>query len=271
MDLKTALKTIEDGIKNINSNEEWQKFLTFQSRFYNYSFQNAMLIYHQRPSSTFVAGYNAWKQLHRYVKRGEKAIRILAPCKYKKEDDEGYTINGFRIVSVFDLEQTDGDDSLLPVVIKGLQGSDADDLYQKIINAIEIPVTEKTELPANGQYFPQTKEIFIKEGISPLQKVKTLVHEYAHHLHHTKHLDKENKRSEREIVAETAAYIVCSHWGLDTGDYSLPYIKTWLDDPKQFKVLGSKINTIAADIINLLEDAKQGSFLNPTSISLKGA
>jgi antirestriction protein ArdC len=266
VDLKAAFKNIEEGIKNISSNEEWKKFLAFQSRFYNYSFQNAMLIYHQRPSSTFVAGYNAWKQLGRYVKKGEKAIRILAPCKYKKEDDEGYTINGFRVVSVFDLEQTDGDDSLLPVLVKGLQGSDVDDLYQRLIDAIEIPVTEKAELPANGQYFPATKEIFIKEDLSSLQRVKTLVHEYAHHLHHTKYLDKES-RGEKEIVAESAAFITCSHWELDTSDYSLPYLKTWLDDPKQFKQLGTKINIVASEIIGLLED-KQGAILNSIS---KGA
>lgn len=269
MDLKTALKTIEDGIKNISSNEEWQKFLAFQSRFYNYSFQNAMLIYHQRPSSTFVAGYNAWKQLRRYVKKGEKAIRILAPCKYKKEDDEGYTINGFRIVSVFDLEQTEGDDNLVPVVIKGLQGSDAEGLCNNLIVSIEIPVIEKAELPANGQYFPATKEIFIKKGISQLQRVKTLIHELAHHLHHTKYLDKESK-GDREIVAESAAFIVCTNWNLDTSDYSLPYIKTWLDDPKQFKQLGTKINIIASEIIGLLEN-KQVAFLSSEEILKRGA
>ncbi len=266
MNLKEAFKTIEDGIKNINSNAEWQKFLMFQSRFHQYSFHNTMLIFYQRPTATCIAGFTAWKKLNRFVSKGEKAIQILAPCKYRTGDDEdSYTIRGFRTVNVFDLEQTAGDDSLLPVVITGLtglkdtSGSSNELLYQSLIQAIEIPVSEKTDIAANGLYYPASKEITIKANISQLQKVKTLVHEYAHHLHHTKYLNKETK-GEREILAESAAFIVCNHWGLDTSDYSLPYVKTWLDDPKQFKELGSKINLVASEIIALLEDPKQGSF-----------
>ncbi len=272
MNIKQAFKTIEDGIKNINSNTEWHKFLTFQSKFYNYSFQNAMLIYHQRPSATFIAGYNAWKRLQRYVKKGEKAIRILAPCKYKKEEDEeAYMITGFKLVSVFDLEQTEGDDSLLPVVVTGLKGGSSNEhIYQRLIQAIGIPVTEKTGLSANGQYYPLTKEIFIKANISQLQKVKTLVHEYAHHLHHTKYMNKESK-SDREIVAECVAFIVCNHWSIDTSDYSIPYVGTWIENSKQFKELGSKINLVASEIIALLEDPTQGSYLYPTPKSKRGA
>ncbi len=260
--VQNALQQIESGLDSISTNEEWLRFLTFQSHFFNYSLNNTFLIYFQRPDARYVCGYNKWRQMNRYVKKGEKAIKILAPCRYKVEQadsdtaaDNIYAIRGFTIVSVFDISQTDGDDSIIPVVVKGLSddGMAAADLYNILLDHIvDIPVHETDSLSSKGAYSPTTQEIFIKSALSNTQKVKTLLHEFTHHLHHSSYNDEES-RALGEVIAESTAYVVCSFLGYDTTDYSLTYVKTWAKDSNQLKAVGTKIQIIASDIISRIE------------------
>lgn len=258
-----ALTLLEKGIDNISNNQEWQRFLTFQSKFYNYSFQNTLLIYSQKPNATYVAGFNSWKKLGRYVKKGEKSIKIFAPLRYKVERDsldndrlqqETYILSGFRLVNVFDLSQTAGDDSSLPVLIIGLSEHFPSDLelYHQLQTKLDITVTERADIAANGQYHLLTGEVAIKSSLHPVQKIKTLIHEYAHHIHRS-HFFNDEKKSERELIAESVSFVACQHLNIDSSDYSFPYLRTWLDEPKQLKQLGDKISKIAAMVIEKLK------------------
>ena len=162
--VKTALEAIDKGLATINTDEDWLHFLTFQSQFYNYSFGNAMLIYTQRPDATFVKGFKAWNQLGRYVKKGSKGIGILCPLIRKvevfKEPKETNVYNdkeaeketkkviaGFRVGYVYDLSDTDGDDSQLPVLVTGLLSSTDEEkaLYESLLAYVskEYCVQEK--------------------------------------------------------------------------------------------------------------------------------
>lgn len=253
MNIKEAYKKIETALEQIQSNEEWQNYLSFHSRFHNYSFGNSMLIYAQRPDATYVAGYTAWLRMGRFVKKGEKAIKIFAPVKYKKEDGEenDYYITGFKLASVFDISQTDGDDDKLPVLVTGLQtGHDEHKaIYNKLCSVIGLPIIDKDDIAGKGEYHRDTQQIFIKTSNTPTQKIKTLLHEYAHHLYFTKHYA-ENSRSDEELIAESVAYIACSYLGIDTGDYSFSYLASWSnEDPKRLRALASKTILIANEII----------------------
>lgn len=253
-----SLALIEEGLKNISSNDEWMRFLGFTAKFHNYSLSNCLLLYLQMPSATFVAGYNKWKQLDRYVKKGEKSLQILAPCTYKIDrdnDDPEYVVKSFKFVSVFDLSQTYGDDKKLPVLIGGLHNhiTNEDEIYNNLINKFSLPVDEIYNLPANGCYYTNEQKIAIKSTLSPLHKIKTLLHEYAHHLHHVKYFNNECKDL-AEVLAESTAFVICSYLGIDTLDYSIPYIKTWCKDEAMLKDSFLKIKQISSDIINLIEE-----------------
>ena len=153
--IKAALNRIEDCLATINTDEDWLKFLSFQAQFYNYSFGNAMLIFSQNPNATYVKGYKAWNQLGRYVKKGSKGLAILAPCIRKVEvfkepenknlyhDEEAEkeirkVVSGFRIAYVYDIADTDGDDSMLPVLVTGLAGNSDEEklIYERLYDYI---------------------------------------------------------------------------------------------------------------------------------------
>jgi antirestriction protein ArdC len=256
--IKEALQRIEHGLENINTNEEWLKLLSFQSRFHNYSFHNTVMLYLQLPAASHVAGYNHWKSFGRFVKKGEKSLKIFAPLLYKvksekvESTDDKYNLKGFKLVSVFDLSQTDGDDSKIPVVIGGLKGNseDLNQLYYSLIEKFIIDVQERTDIKAKGTYDIIKKVITIKSGMPYQQKLKTLIHEFAHHIQHTCHFNTESRDLE-EIIAESTSYIVCSYLGINSDDYSFPYIKSWCKDIKQLKLVGDTIQKIASKIITL--------------------
>ena len=171
--IKAALDRIESSLQAINTNEDWLNYLCFQSKFYNYSFGNTILIYSQNPEASYVKGYKAWNQLGRYVKKGSKGLAILAPCFKKTEvfkepenkseyhDAEGEketkkVISGFRVTYVYDIADTDGSDEYLPVLVKGLAGnSDAEkEIYEKLVRFIstEHQVKEVTGTASKGSY-----------------------------------------------------------------------------------------------------------------------
>ena len=279
--IQAALARIEEGLATINTDEDWLKYLSFQSLFYNYSFRNAMLIYSQNPQATYVKGYKAWGKLGRYVKKGAKGLAILAPCirkvedfkepenKSEYQDSEGEkvtkeVVSGFRIAYVFDIADTDGSDEYLPVLVKGLAGNSEQEkeIYEKLKAFIstEHPVQEVTGTASKGSYNLETGVISVREDVEYLHKIKTLLHEYAHAIDFTMHPEEDISRNRRELVAESVAFVTCMRLGLDTSRYSVGYIKSWLKDRDELKIVADTVQKVAAKIINNLAGSSDSAF-----------
>ena len=254
----------------------------------SYSFNNTMLIAMQKPDATLVAGFKAWqKNFDRHVKKGEKGIRILAPAPYKiKEEQEKLDpvtgeimldkngmpiteeveikIPAFRVVPVFDVSQTDGKE-LPDIGVNELSGSveDYEDFMQALTEVSPVPITyEDIEGEVKGYFHTTDHRIAIQEGMSQSQTVKTAIHEVAHAKLHDRErnqdidavLDKD--RNTQEVEAESVAYTVCQHFGIDTSDYSFGYIAGWSSD-RDMKELKSSLDTIrktASELITGIED-----------------
>ncbi len=270
--IKAALDRIEDGLAAINSDENWLSYLCFQSKFYNYSFRNTMLIYLQNPQATYVKGYKAWNLLGRYVKKGSKGLSILAPC-FRTKHDVGQeeeekkcekVISGFRVTYVYDIADTDGSDEYLPVLVKGLTGNSETQqkLYEKILEVIskEYQVTEVMGIAAKGSYNRETGKICVRGDLDYLQKIKTLLHEYAHAIDFKLHPESDVKHNQRELIAESVAYVVSENLGLDTGSYSISYINTWMGDKDGLKSIADTVQKISAQIINNLAESLDSAF-----------
>lgn len=251
MQSNDILNTLEQGVKNVFSSDRYLEYLTFLSKFHNYSWRNTVLIYSQKPEATLVAGFNDWKDKHkRYVKKGEKAIRIIAPY-YKKFqievdilDNKGNVvfINGkaltekkeiekllFRAVSVFDISQTGGEP--LPQLTYELQ--DTIKNYQEIFTAIssfsEYPI-EFENITGGAKGYFTGKRIAINNGMSEAQTIKTAIHELTHSRLHNPNTDNKQEKVSRdnaEVQAESVAFVVANHFGIDTSDYSFNYIASW--------------------------------------------
>ena len=281
---------LEQGVKDLFDSERYQEYLKAMSKFHDYSLNNTMLIVMQKPDASLVAGYGKWRdEFERHVKRGEKGIKILAPAPYKVKrevektdpdtgqpiigsdgkpvmEEKEVTIPSFKVVSVFDVSQTEG---------KEIPNLSADALtgnieqYEDFFRALEltspVPVEfENITSGAHGYYDNAEKRIAINEGESELQTVKTLIHEIAHAKLHdidlTAALDEQNipNRRTREVEAESVAYTVCQHFGLDTSDYSFGYIAGWSSD-KDIKELKTSLETIRATANDLITEI-EGNF-----------
>ena len=257
--LKEITERLEQGILTIFSSESYQAYLRVMSRFHNYSTNNLVLILLQKPEATLVAGFHTWKsKFGRTVKKGEKGIAIFAPItrkvKTEKEKldpqtklpiigenglpemvEQEITIPRYRVVYVFDISQTTGRDLPTPV-IHTLTG-DVEryaDFFAALERTSPVPIGFE-EIPgdAHGYYSFVEKRIAIDTGMSEMQNLKTLIHEIAHAKLHDidpdaprKEQAKIDKRT-REVQAESVAYTVCQHFGLDTSDYSFVYIASW--------------------------------------------
>ena len=254
------------------------------SRFTAYSLNNTLLIAMQKPDATAVAGYGTWKQLNRQVVKGSKAIKILAPCPYKKKVEAEVTgadgkiilgsdgkpvteefekvLMGFKIANVFDLSQTEGEP--LPALSNKLDGTVEG--YSDFIEALKqfspVPIEFKTvEGSANGYYHLIDKNIVVDADMSQAMLCKTAIHEITHALLHDKdsgiekdaHLDKRTK----EVQAESVAYVVANYYSLDTADYSFGYIAGWSSgrDIKELKASLDTIRQTAQTIINGVDQA----------------
>lgn len=265
-----ALKLLDEGIKNLTSSEEWAKFLRMQAAFHQYSVANTMLILAQRPDASRVAGFKTWEKLGRYVRKGEKAIWILAPRFYKPKDTDRQNDTWdddaeetklkvyFKAVPVFALEQTDGEP--LPEVVRRLEGDDRG-LFTRVITWAEAwgcPVAvDNFEGKANGFYEPEKHAITIRAGMSPVQQLKTLLHELAHaHLHRDLEVYRAH-RGDCELEAESVAFVVMAHFGLDSGSYSWGYVSTWAgggeEAIKALKACAQRIQATAKAIIEGVE------------------
>lgn len=239
---------LQEGTRKVYESENWLSYLRTMARFHYYSTGNSILIYTQKPDATYVAGFYAWKNLfHRYVKKGEKSIRILAPVrKYSVvqsadgEEEQKYRITGFRTTSVFDISQTVGRE--LPSYIQGTLNGTVQDyalFREALCLASPVPVRfEETEGNSHGYYRPIDADIIICRGMSEKQTIKTMIHEIAHALLHNPYpRDDYDTRNRREIEAESIAYAVSSYYGIDTSEYSFPYIAGWSEnhDLKELK------------------------------------
>ena len=260
---KESYDKLVKGVSEVVNSKGWIEFLKVQSKFYNYSFNNAFLIAIQCPYASRVTGFNTWKKLGRNVKKGSKGIKILAPLrkKVKAQDAKGketdkFVLYGFRSVNVFDISQTEGKE--LPEICKPLEGDpeEAKKLFDALKEIIEIPIAEEEIAgKANGYYDLLDDRIALEVKNSLLHKAKTLAHEYTHSMLDRKDIEVKQSRDEAEIAAESVAFIVSDHFGLDTSSYSFEYVAAWSGaDPEKILKQGVIIQTTASKIINQVEE-----------------
>ena len=253
---------LAEGIGNLTSSEEWQHYLDFQGRFHRYSFGNVLLIAAQRHEATRVAGFNAWRKMNRFVRKGEKAIFILAPMVYKKDDatdGDERIIRGFKFVPVFDVAQTDGEE--LPSICNRLDGEDPAGHYAQLLSVAQslgfTVVDHGFDGSTNGDCNHAEHRIRVEVRNTPAQRVKTLAHEIGHALLH----EKFDSRAVAELEAESTAYVVCQSLGFDTSDYSFGYVATWAGGGDHaiagIKASCERIQKAAATILRAFEPAER--------------
>ena len=286
--LKEITDRLEQGIKELFDSERYKEYLRVMSKFHNYSFNNTLLIAMQKPDASLIAGFNAWKNnFKRNVMKGEKGIKILAPSPFKIKqemekidpatqkpvigadgkpvtEEKEITIPAFKVVSVFDVSQTEGKE--IPNLAVDMLTGDVErfkDVFAALEKTSPVPIGfEKIEGGAHGYYHLEEKRIAIDEGMSELQTLKTAIHEIAHAKLHdidlnasvTEQTDRPDRRT-REVQAESVAYAVCQHYGLDTSDYSFGYVAGW-SSGRELDELKSSLETIrsaAAEIINSID------------------
>ena len=268
-DIKEITEKLEQGVKDLFESNDYKEYLSFMSKFYNYSANNCLLIWIQKPDATLVAGYQAWqKKFKRQVRKGEKGITILAPIPHKYTIKEIYPdgtveekeirFTTFKAIKVFDLSQTDGE--AIPSICKSLNGSveNYDAVLENLKNLAPVPVGfEDIAGGAQGYYSHVEKRIAIQEGMSEQQTIKTLIHEIAHSILHEKEngIEKDADRNTKEVQAESVAYVVCSCMGLDTSDYSFGYVAGWSKD-REAKELLESTEAIRNTSIKIIEGLK---------------
>lgn len=278
---KQAFEMIEQGVKDVYSSDNFRKYLSCCSKFHSYSLNNTLLILAQKPDATLVAGYNAWQHsFNRHVDKGERGLIILAPVTSKitqlmdKADEDGNPIldeNGdpikeervinqlrFTTTTVFDISQTSGEP--LPSLIHNLTGSSDEILafIDSIKDICTIPIDyhspDKDNVLASGAkgYYSITEDkIVLNMELEDMQIAKTLIHEYSHSILHKK-TDKDS--DQREIEAESLAFVLCDHFGIDTSDYSFGYIASYAaQDEAKLKTILANIQSTAHEMIDKLE------------------
>ena len=235
MKLDNITKKLEEGVKAVFESEKWKEYLDFMGKFYDYSANNCLLIMMQKPEASLVTGYKSWEKMNRHVKKGEKAIKIIAPMMHKTEriNREGETEEvkwtTYHAVSVFDISQTEGE-AVPEGCCKRLTSdfSGFSSMIDKLIKVAEIPVKFEEIQGANGYYCGAEECIKIKNDLSESQTIKTLLHEIAHSIMHKKDGEAEKaSRNNKEVQAESVAYIVSNYLGLETSEDSFGYIAGW--------------------------------------------
>ena len=269
-DSKGLSQLLKDGVKDYFQSDTYKQYLTTMSKFHNYSPRNIQLILMQNPEASHVASFKKWKdEFERSVNKGEKSLRIFAPMTLKRRDpktnepllDENgneQTFTSFKLVPVFDVSQTNGKE--LPKPIYELEGTyeDYGNLYKsakEVSEANGVPLSfSKDTKGSNGFYSVTNNEIVIKQGMSEQQTLKTIFHEMAHSdLHNMEKLQETPlKRSTAELQAESVAFVVASHYGLDTSEYSFGYLATWTDDPDGLSDLEGQIKIVQKEADSLI-------------------
>ena len=284
--MKEITDRLEAGIQALFESEQYKAYLTAMSKFHNYSFNNTLLIAMQKPDASLVAGFGKWRDdFERHVKKGEKGIKILAPSPYKVKkqmekidpstqkpvigadgkpvtEEREIEIPAFRVVTVFDVSQTEGKE-IPGIAVSELTGSveQYQDFFAALEKASPVPIAfENIEGGAHGYYHLEEKRIAIDEGMSELQTLKTAIHEIAHAKLHA--IDKDAPATEqavrpdhrtREVQAESVAYAVCQHYGLDTSDYSFGYVAGW-SSGRELSELKASLETIRKAANELITD-----------------
>ena len=261
--LKEAHERLVQAVESIVTGEDWQRMLKVASKFHKYSFNNQLLIFLQRPEATYVAGFRRWLEMKRFVRKGEKGIAILAPCRYKRtvEDEVGneetvQVLRGFRVVHVFDVTQTDGEpladlDAVKPQL---LDGAAPDGLWDALVAQcaeLGYGVVRERRGSANGYCEMLHKQIGVRPDVSDAQAVKTLIHELAHALLHDG--PSMVSREIAEVEVESVAYIVGDALGLDTSGYSFNYVARWSNgDPGLFKQTAERVTSCAKRVLDAM-------------------
>lgn len=284
-EMKDITEKLENGVQDVFNSEQFQNLLDTMAKFPHYSVNNNILIMMQKPDATLVQSYTGWKKMGRFVKKGEKGIRILAPAPFKLEkeqeklDEAGKVIldkdgeavkekveinlTAFKPVSTFDISQTEGE-PLPSIGVDELTGSveGYQTLFEAIKSASPVPIGfEDIKSGAKGYFHVEDNRIAINNGMSEIQTVKTAIHEMAHAKLHNVEAQKDNKQSKnsKEVEAESVAYTVCQHYGIDTSDYSFAYVATW-SQGKEMPELKESLNTIreaTADLITKIDEKVQ--------------
>lgn len=282
-ELDEIAKKLEQGVKEVFSSDDYKKLLSVMAQMPHYSVNNQILIMLQNPQATLCNSFTGWKRHNRFVKAGEKGMRILAPSPYQiekeqeKVDENGkvvrdkngdpvmetvkVTVNAFKPVSTFDISQTGGEP--LPTLgVSELVGNMEG--YPILIEAIKegspVPIGfENIESGAKGYYHQTEHRIAIQEGMSEAQTIKTALHEIAHAKYHSMEaFEKEGEKktkAQMECEAESIAFVCCSHYGLNTSDYSFGYVAGW-SSGKEIPELKDSLQTIkrgASEIIDILD------------------
>ena len=283
-DMDSIMQSLESGVEELFTSNRYQEFLKTMAKFHNYSFNNTMLIAMQRPDATLVTSYKNWQSMGRQVMKGEKGITIIAPTPYKKMKEKEVldenqrpimgtdgkpkteqvevTVPHFKAVTVFDIAQTSGEpiQTLAPELLTAAV-QDFDSFMQAIQKISPVPIRfDEIDGNANGYYHNADKEIVIKKGLSESQTLKTAIHETAHAKLHDREimesLGVKKDRLTKEVEAESVAYCVCSSFGLDTSDYSFPYIAGWSSsrEMKEMKASMDVIRKTAGEMIDQLTE-----------------
>lgn len=279
--LKEITDKLEQGIKELFESEKYMNYLKVMSKFHNYSVNNSLLIAMQKPEATMVAGFNAWQaNFKRNVKKGERGIRIIAPAPYKKiteidkvdpktqlpiigadgkpvKEKAQVIVPAYKVTTVFDVSQTYGEE--LPTITTELTGEVGE--YERFMGAVKEVSPVPIEIcsinnGANGYYHLEDKRIAIREGMSQMQTLKTAIHELSHAVLHDRDTgiekDKLQDRKTKEVEAESVAYTVCQHFGIDTSDYSFGYVAGW-SSGKELEELKNSMNTIRSTASRIIK------------------
>lgn len=279
--IKNITDKLEAGIKDVFESERYKTWLNTMSRFHVYSLNNTILIAMQRPDATLVAGYDAWKKkFKRNVKKNEKGIQILAPTKYKQmvevdaydpnthellKDAQGEAVKeqkevtriGFKVVKVFDISQTEGE-PLPSIGVNELTGDikTYDDLVEVLKRTCPVSIAfEEIRSGSKGYYHQADKNIVIQKDMSQIQTIKTMIHEMAHQRLHDKdeNSDQQETKIQKEVEAESIAYVICQYFGIDTSEYSFGYIVGW-SQGKEIPELKASMQRIRDTSSSMIEE-----------------
>ena len=279
--LKEITDKLEQGVSDVFSSDNYKQFLDTMAKFPRYSVNNNILIMMQKPDAQMCQSFTGWKEMGRFVKKGEKGIKILAPAPYTiqreqtKLDDRGnpmldkdgepimesveIKVNAFKVVSTFDVSQTEGKELPTLGVDELTGGVDGYGTFMEALKEVcPVPMTfENIEGGAKGFYSQTEKRIAIQEGMSEAQTVKTAIHEMAHQkLHAIENHGPKQTRGSKEVEAESVAYTVCQHYGIDTSDYSFSYVAGW-SEGKEMPELKASLDTIrraASEMITAIDE-----------------
>lgn len=269
-DYHALSKHLEEGIGDYLQSDTFRRYLDFVSKFHHYSPKNIQLILEQQPKATRVAGFQTWKKMERYVKKGEQALYIYVPSIREEKDKEGKPIldkdgNPKKVVSfllrpVFDVSQTKGKE--LPKQLYNIEDDLTDKqlfpkLYQSLVDLSTVPISlESFKGMGSGYYDPTEKKIVIKEGLGQVMTLSTLIHEMTHARLHTDSSARfgDDTYRRQEFEAESIAYVVSSHLGLDTSDYSFGYLASWTEHGHDIELFTDSLKTITEEANRLIQD-----------------